>query len=218
MYYFCHLLWVGICPFVIFGHSSIASFNTIMDFKESLKRFWMLVSDTSDTWSRLASQTGNTKAEDFRFLYSLLVINAVSALAGYALNGHTAISCILNAIFSPAAFYATVWILFLVVKKLNNDGNDEAGSEVTSSGIFRFIIYSSALNIVLNSFMLIFPGLFFLWILSLYTIYIVWEGLGSVMLIDDDMRTKPTAITTSIIIIAPALIMFLMHFIIPGAK
>lgn len=214
MYYFCHLLWVRICPSVIFGHSSIASFNTIMDFKESLKRFWMLVSDTSDTWSRLASQTGNTKAEDFRFLYSLLAINAVSALAGYALNGHTAISCILNAIFSPAAFYATVWILFLVVKKLN----DEAGSEVTSSGIFRFIIYSSALNIVLNSFMLIFPGLFFLWILSLYTIYIVWEGLGSVMLIDDDMRTKPTAITTSIIIIAPALIMFLMHFIIPGAK
>ena len=218
MYYFCHLLWVGICPSVIFGHSSIASFNTIMDFKESLKRFWMLVSDTSDTWSRLASQTGNTKAEDFRFLYSLLAINAISALAGYALNGHSAISCILNAIFSPTAFYATVWILFIVVKRLNSNDNAEAESGVTSSAIFRFIIYSSALNIVLNSFMLIFPGLFFLWILSLYTIYIVWEGLGNMMLIDDDQRTKPTVITTSIIILAPVLIMFIMHFMIPGAK
>lgn len=189
-----------------------------MDFKESLKRFWMLVSDTSETWSRLASQTGNTKAEDFRFLYALLAINAITALVGYALNGHSAISCILNAIFSPAAFYATVWILFLVIKNINNRQDEETGSKATASNIFRFIIYASSLNIILNSFMLIFPGLFFLWILSLYTIYLVWEGLGDMLLIPDDQKTQPTVIITSIIILAPVLIMFLMHFMIPGAK
>jgi hypothetical protein len=69
-----------------------------------------------------------------------------------------------------------------------------------------------ALNIVL----MLLPEFFFLRIFILYTFYIVWEGAGPYMGVEEKIRLKVVGFTTAIILLTPAVIEILLSMLMPG--
>lgn len=54
----------------------------------------------------------------------------------------------------------------------------------------RFVGYSSSLMFALNIVLMLLPEFFFLRIFVLYTFYIVWEGAGPYMQVEEKIRLK----------------------------
>ena len=71
-----------------------------------------------------------------------------------------------------------------------------------------------ALNIVL----MLLPEFFFLRIFILYTFYIVWEGAGPYMQVEENERLKFAGIATVVILLTPAVIEFVLFMLMPGLR
>lgn len=80
----------------------------------------------------------------------------------------------------------------------------------------RFVGYSSSLMFALNILLMLLPEFFFLRIFILYTLYIVWEGAGPYMKVEENIRLKFVSITTAIILVTPLLIEFILVILMPG--
>ena len=57
---------------------------------------------------------------------------------------------------------------------------------------------------------------FFLRIFILYTFYIVWEGAGPYMGVEEKIRLKFVGFTTAIILLTPVVIEILLSMLMPG--
>lgn len=82
----------------------------------------------------------------------------------------------------------------------------------------RFVGYSSSLMFALNIVLMLLPEFFFLRIFILYTFYIVWEGAGPYMQVEENIRLKFVGIATAVILITPALIEFVLFLLMPGLR
>ena len=60
------------------------------------------------------------------------------------------------------------------------------------------------------------PYFFVLRIFILYTFYIVWEGAGPYMGVEEKIRLKFVGFTTAIILLTPAVIEILLSMLMPG--
>ena len=82
----------------------------------------------------------------------------------------------------------------------------------------RFVGYSSSLMFALNIVLMLLPEFFFLRIFILYTFYIVWEGAGPYMQVEENERLKFVGIATAVILLTPALIEVLLFLLMPGLR
>lgn len=82
----------------------------------------------------------------------------------------------------------------------------------------RFVGYSSALIYALYIVLALLPEFFFLRIFIFYTIYIIWEGAGTYMNIDESKKLNFTIFASLIILISPNLIEMIMYMTMPGLR
>ena len=81
-----------------------------------------------------------------------------------------------------------------------------------------FVGYSSSLMFVLNILLSLLPAFFFFRIFILYTIYIVWEGAVPYMDVKESEQLKFVSLSTTIIILTPLAIEFILGLVMPGLK
>ena len=79
----------------------------------------------------------------------------------------------------------------------------------------RFVGYSSSLMFALNIVLMLLPEFFFLRIFILYTFYIVWEGAGPYMGVEE-IHAQFVGFTTAIILLTPVVIEILLSMLMPG--
>ena len=79
-----------------------------------------------------------------------------------------------------------------------------------------FVGYSSSLMFALNIILSLLPEFFFLRFFVLYTIYIVWEGAIPYMDIQESEQLKFVAFSTTIIILTPLALEFILGLLMPG--
>ena len=82
----------------------------------------------------------------------------------------------------------------------------------------RFVGYSSSLMFALNIVLMLLPEFFFLRIFVLYTFYIVWEGAGPYMQVEEKIRLKFVGIATGLILLTPWLIEVILSMLMPGLR
>ena len=82
----------------------------------------------------------------------------------------------------------------------------------------RFVGYSSSLVYALSIILMLLPEFFFLRIFILYTVYIVWEGSGPYMEVDEPVRLKFVGVVSAVIILAPIVIDFVLSMLMPGLR
>ena len=77
---------------------------------------------------------------------------------------------------------------------------------------------SSTLMFALNIVLMLLPEFFFLRIFVLYTFYIVWEGAGPYMQVEEKIRLKFVGTATGLILLTPWLIEVILSMLMPGLR
>lgn len=186
-------------------------------YKEIFKLVIAIVSQPARAWGMLAKR--EEKGDEFlsRFVYPLIGLVTVAAFLGVLFTRKefdvelALKSSIKTLVSSFGGFYIGSYLLnelWLSVFKRPKD----------LKLCQRFVGYSSSLIFSLSIILMLLPEFFFLRIFILYTFYIVWEGAGPYMQIENRTRLKFVAITTAIILLTPALIEIILFMLMPGLR
>lgn len=184
-------------------------------YKDIFKWVVLIVSQPAKAWEQLKNK--EEKKDEFlsRFIYPLIGILTVAAFLGIFVTRKefdieiALKASILTLVASFGGFFLSVYILNEIWAGLFKREKDNKLWQ-------RFVGYSSVLMFSLNIVLELIPELFFLPIFSLYTFYIVWEGAPIYMEVEDEDRLKFTVISTSLILITPYAIRFVMALLMPG--
>ena len=167
-------------------------------YKEIFRWVIAIISQPAKAWVLLAKK--GEKQEEFlsRFVYPLI--------------GFVTVAAFLGVLFTRKEFDLELALKSSIRTLVSSFGGFYLGAYLMNEiwqGIFK---REKALNIVL----MLLPEFFFLRIFILYTFYIVWEGAGPYMGVEEKIRLKFVGFTTAIILLTPAVIEILLSMLMPG--
>lgn len=186
-------------------------------YKEIIKWVIAIISQPGKAWDMLSRK--EEKGDEFlsRFIYPLIGLVTVAAFLGVLFTRKefdvelALKSSIKTLVASFGGFYLGAYLLNEAWQGLFKREKDMKLCQ-------RFVGYSSSLMFALNVVLMLLPEFFFLRIFILYTFYIVWEGAGPYMQVEEKERLKFAGITTVVILLTPAVIEFVLFMLMPGLR
>lgn len=186
-------------------------------YKNIFKWVILIISQPAKAWGLLVQK--EEKGDEFlsRFVYPLIGLLTVAAFLGVLFTRKefdvelALKSSIKTLVSSFGGFYLSAYLLNEVWQGLFKREKDMKLCQ-------RFVGYTSSLMFALHIVLMLLPEFFFLRIFILYTFYIVWEGAGPYMQVEEQIRLKFVGIATAIILLTPALIEFLLFLLMPGLR
>lgn len=184
-------------------------------YKEIFKWVIAIISQPAKAWKILKGKEEGHEEFLSRFVYPLIGIVTVAAFLGVLFTRKefdlelALKSSIRTLVSSFGGFYLAAYLmneLWLGFFKREKDMKLWQ----------RFIGYSSSMMFALNILLMLLPEFFFLRIFILYTFYIVWEGAGPYMNVEEKIRLKFVGITTAIILVTPIFIEKVLSMLMPG--
>ncbi len=188
-------------------------------YKDLFKWVVAIISQPGKAWKELSEK--EEKGDEFltRFVYPLIGLATVAAFVG-VLFTHKVFSIEIALKSAIKVLVALFGGFFLAAYLLNEIWSKYFHREKDLKLCQRFVGYSSAMMFSLNIVMAILPeaDFFFLRILLLYTFYIVWEGAGPYMKIEENVRLKFVIIASALTIFLPEIIGRLLFMLMPGMR
>jgi cation transport ATPase len=186
-------------------------------YKEIFKWMIVIISQPPKAWEMLTKK--EEKGDEFlsRFVYPLIGFVTVAAFLGVLFTRkefdvEMALKSSIKALVSSlGGFYLAAYFLNELWKSM-------FGREKDMKLWLRFVGYSSSMIFALNIVLSLLPEFFFLRVFILYTFYIIWEGAGPYMQIEENIRLKFVGITTAIVLIMPFLIELILYLLMPGLR
>ncbi|RHJ77904.1 YIP1 family protein [Parabacteroides sp. AM08-6] len=186
-------------------------------YKEIFKWVIAIISQPGKAWEMLTKK--EEKGDEFlsRFVYPLVGLVTVAAFLGVLFTRKefdvelALKSSIKTLVSSFGGFYLGAYLMNEIWQGLFKRDKDMKLCQ-------RFVGYSSSLMFALNIVLMLLPEFFFLRIFILYTFYIVWEGAGPYMQVEENERLKFVGIATAVILLTPALIEVLLFLLMPGLR
>lgn len=186
-------------------------------YKEIFKWVIVIISQPAKAWGMLTKK--DEKNDEFlsRFVYPLIGLVTAAAFLGVLFTRKefdielALKSSIKTLVSSFGGFYLGAYLLNELWQGFFKREKDMKLCQ-------RFVGYSSSLMFALNIVLTLLPEFFFLRIFILYTFYIVWEGAGPYMQIEEKERLKFVGITTAIILLTPAVIELILFMLMPGLR
>ena len=184
-------------------------------YKEIFRWMINIISQPAKAWSLLAKKEETQEEFLSRFLYPLIGLITVAAFVGVLFTSKefdlelALKSSIRTLVSSFGGFYLGAYLMNEIWQGIFKREKD-------LKLWMRFIGYSSVVMFSLNILLMLLPEFFFLQIFVAYTFYIIWEGAGPYMGVEEKIRLKFVAITTVVTLLAPAAIQFALSLLMPG--
>lgn len=188
-----------------------------MDYNEIFKRTFKIISSPNTTWQEIALNENIKVKEDFKYFYTLLGIGMLATLIGSFVytTENRIITSILRSIISGISIYSGFWANYYILTEILNKRFNVFNKRRQN---IRLLIYSMSLSILINALISIFPGLFFLKIINIYTLFMVWEGVGIMSSINENHKTNFVLFLSIAIILIPIIFFQLLLYAIPAAN
>ena len=149
-----------------------------MDFKRIILRIKNIISKPNSEWDIIANESDNYKAVMRDYALPLILVVSVAKFLGLSKFGiNLSFYSILYAAVDFVSLYFGIYIAALIVKEIapsfqsNNDKNIA----------FKLIIYSSTPVFTASFISNLAPSLFFVNLFYIYTLYLLWTGIGPLM-------------------------------------
>jgi len=185
-----------------------------------LKRAFLLISrlmmEPNKTWTEL-SESKEKDNEDFykSYLYPIFGIIALFSFVGILIGDkpeflQTALKAVIKQLsVYMGGFYLASYIMSdYVYPKFKQEKNKLLCE--------KFVGYSSALVFAVAMVQSLFPSLFFLQILALYSVYLIWVGAIHYIKVDENNWVKFTIHSSFIVLLSPMLILLLIGLLFPN--
>jgi hypothetical protein len=176
---------------------------------------WDIYISSVATWDNIVSEGLNANELRKNFVYPWIAICVLTVCIFDSLyaQGKGMEAGVLNGIISAVSllggYFLSNKICFWYLRKQLKTKQSEVDCE-------RIVTYSFLTIYILSVITTIFPGLFFLQILSVYIAFVIWEGCRAVLKLNEDERGNIVLVFTVVIIFIPVLISKLIHFIVPN--
>lgn len=179
-------------------------------------RAWWLFVSTTNTWDEIATEnvSSNELRKHYVFPWIVLCTIFVSVFDGLYSGANVLEVGFLNALITlislVGGYFLSNSICFWYLRKHQPEQHTYIDSE-------RIVSYSFTTIFILKIITTVFPSLFFLQILSIYTAYLVWEGSRAVLKMNEEERGNIVLVFTLAIIFIPILISRIIHLMLPNA-
>ncbi|MDR2058099.1 MAG: YIP1 family protein [Dysgonamonadaceae bacterium] len=189
-----------------------------MIIKQLLILLFRLITEPNKTWHHLAEK-GDKNNENFykSYLYPVIGIIALTAFIGTLISVEKfdvqkALKIVIKQIgVYFGSFYLSSVILSEFVIRRFTGIKDTLLCE-------RFVGYSSALIYTVAIVKSLFPSLFFLPLVVIYSVYMIWAGAADYLKIKEEDLYKTTIGSSLVLLFLPWLIEVLIELWMPGMK
>ncbi|MBP5306577.1 MAG: hypothetical protein J6Y79_00815 [Paludibacteraceae bacterium] len=170
------------------------------------------------TETELKRTDARIRQEDKDFFRTWLLLDALVTFIAGLINAHEHIlvSSLLKAMVSVLSFWSALWIIYYFLRYFLSR---KCGLLLTirpAVGV-RLIVYPLTLGLLLHALGCLMPRLFFLNVLLLYDVYLVWEGVGLLLRVEENDRSRLVSFLTLLIIFVPILLEKFIELLIPLA-
>lgn len=185
-----------------------------MNYKPIFYRLKNLLVSPSDEWRKIGGESVPGISVVHQYALPLIALCSIAAFFGTAiyLDGFNLEESLKKSliVFTSlfASIYLSVGLIYFLMPRFNllQDRNS----------LFVFVSYASSLIFAVKFITELFPELFFLKILNLYTAYIVWEGVSPMFKIDEAHKPGFVGYGALVIIAGNYLVSRFLLFLLPG--
>jgi hypothetical protein len=180
-----------------------------------VRAWWLLVS-TTDTWDEIATEdvSKNELRKHYVFPWIAFCVLTVAVFEGLYAKANGLEVGFLNALIAiislVGGYFLSNSVCFWYLRKHQPE-------QYTLVDCEKIVSYSFTTIFILEIITTVFPSLFFLQILSIYTAYLVWEGSRAVLKMNEEERGNIVLVFTLAIVFIPVLISRIIHLMLPNA-
>ena len=181
-----------------------------------VQRAWILLTKPEMGWRIVADEQASSKQVTQAYVIPFFILCVLASFLGFIFNHSDAgiHFAFIKALLSAMALFGSWWFSVKACKFLVQRLHKKEISDAVSHTL---VSYSFTVVFLLNIVLAFFPSLFFLALLAIYTLYIVFVGVGVILDIVEHSRGK-LAIAISILIVGmPLLIEFILGKMIPNS-
>ncbi|MDH8702331.1 hypothetical protein M2138_001692 [Dysgonomonadaceae bacterium PH5-43] len=187
-------------------------------YKKLFILLYKLIVEPVSAWGNLEKEKDKNGEEFYKeYLFPIIGIIALLSFIGVLLSEKTfdvqlALKVVLKEVMIyGGGFYLASFLIKEFVFPRFEIKKDKVLSE-------KFVGYSSVVIYAIAMLGALFPSLFVLQLLSIYTIYVIWVGAVNYLKIEEDYWVRFTTITSIIIMITPFLLKWLISLLMPGMR
>jgi hypothetical protein len=187
-----------------------------IDFKHLIKQSWGLLSNTGKSWDAIGAEKAASRDIRGTYVFPWIIVCTVIVFLSGLLYVHERkfeiafLKSIVAAVSLSGGYFVAIRTCFWFLKKRNITNCSKDDCE-------RLAAYSFTTLFVLKALVALLPSLFFLQIFVVHCAYLVWEGLRAVMNLNEDERGNVVLVLSLIIILSPAIIAWILNFMVPNA-
>lgn len=179
-------------------------------YKKALESAIEMVFSIDTAWKSIAERKSNVYKTFLTPIWSLIILS--SFIGGWLISREGSIafgikSAIASAFILFVGFYVTSFLLNEYIKKLTDVEKSLKQTQI-------FVAYSSSLVYLINIIVSLANDLFFLWLFSLYTFYIVYMGSEIYYKIIPERKTNFMIIASLLILGVPLIVKQLLSMMI----
>lgn len=185
-----------------------------MKYRALFIRVKNIIVSPSTEWKAIADDELTGVNVVHKFALPLIGLCSLAAFIGTAiyLEGFNAEESLKKALLIFCSLFFSIYVSMAVIYYLQPRFNLKQNRDL----VFKFVTYSSTVIFAVKFVTELFPELFFLKILVLYTAYIVWEGVTPIFNIDEKLKPGFVAITSFLLIAGNYLFFKFLHLLLPG--
>ena len=189
--------------------------NMIEQLKYIVQRTWELLTSTAVTWDIIETED-DIKNNTFKsFVLPWIIFCAIVVFVFklmYATERGFETSLV-TTIITTISLYGGYLISRYVANWYINRKYPKIANQVNTD---KVISYSFSAIFVLKIVTAVFPGLFFLQILNIYTAFLVWDSCRAIFKLNEEERANLVVILTAVIIFSPVLISSVVNMMLPN--
>jgi hypothetical protein len=188
--------------------------NTI---KETFLKAWLILSSPTKAWQQITSDKTENSLSALRFFYTLLLIGVGATFFGSLLykSGFHFVGALLKSIIVGISLYGGFWgIYFLLLEALKKYIRIIPDKQTC----LQLVIYSYTAILIIDIITALVPSFFFLKIINLYTVYLVWEGVGLLFDFEEKNRGNLVLSLSISMIVFPYIIERILFYLLPTAN
>ncbi|MDR1779382.1 MAG: YIP1 family protein [Tannerella sp.] len=186
-------------------------------YRNIFDRLTGLIFKPKETWREIPQGEDEHEAFLCRFVYPVLGLVALAAFVGVFFNRKEFDLVIaLKSSIKECVSYGGGF--FLGAYLLNEIWGAIFKRQKDIKLCLFFVGYSSSVMYVLSIIMSLLPEVFFLRVLTVYTVYVIWEGAIPFMHVDEGEQMKFTVLASLIVMLSPAIIWLALFLLMPGMR
>ena len=177
-------------------------------------RSWKLIADTPATWDEIAVEKSTPGSVFLHYTLPLIFICFLfSSFSGYfyADDNRVTVGFLKGLSVALSFLVANLLTYWIGVRALDHFQPNFG----VKKNIARLVFYSFCVMYLLLIITSIFPELFFLKVLNIFTAYLVWDGCRGVMGMNEDERSNFVLLVTGMIIFIPLIVRYLLQWMLP---